>query len=90
MAHQALLPLWRKLLISTTMTTPTLTPFRVWRRRLGISTAEAAERLGYGSRQIAAWERGEDVPRRVVLLAMAAIEAGLRPISGVDGSYSRS
>jgi transcriptional regulator with XRE-family HTH domain len=54
--------------------------FRQWRKRLGLSQAALAQKLGYDSRTIRAFETGEKNPRPIVLVAMAAIEAGLSTI----------
>jgi DNA-binding transcriptional regulator YiaG len=56
-------------------------PFHQWRQHLGLTRTEAAARLGYGKRKVEAWDRGEESPRLVVRLAMAAVERGIEPIS---------
>ncbi|MFC3228775.1 helix-turn-helix domain-containing protein [Marinibaculum pumilum] len=43
---------------------------RDWRKRLGLTQAEAAERMGYGLRQWNSWENGRaDIPTAVQLAA---------------------
>ena len=49
-------------------------PFSTRRRRMGLTQAGLAGGLGLSRRQIQAYELGEEAPKRVVILAMIAIE----------------
>lgn len=55
---------------------PTLpTYLRAWRKRLGLTQAEAAEKLGVGARTYHGWEKGGPCPGEVMLrLACERIE----------------
>jgi transcriptional regulator with XRE-family HTH domain len=48
-----------------------------WRKRLGLSQAEAARILGCGHRTYQRWEAGPAFVPRCIELACAAVEAGL-------------
>jgi DNA-binding XRE family transcriptional regulator len=62
--------------------------FRSWRRKLGLTQAEAAAALGRSRRQIQDYDNGGEAPPRVVRLAMRAIqkEPGLKTYKFADGS----
>ena len=62
------------------------TPFRYWRRKMGLSQIGAAKELGYGISQIAEYDRGAVRPPFVVLRAMSAIERGIPPYSLEDAA----
>lgn len=48
----------------------TPTTLREWRKRLGLTQAEAASRMGYGARQWRKWETGAaPIPEAVQLAA---------------------
>lgn len=69
------------------MSAPTDTPLRRWRQRMGLSQRAAAEALGLALTSYQDQERGTNrrtgepirTPR-TLLLACAALEAGLAPI----------
>jgi hypothetical protein len=48
-------------------------PFLAWRRRLGLTRAEAARLLDRTERQLQVYEQARELPQ-VVLLAMTALE----------------
>lgn len=48
-----------------------------WRRRLGLSQAAAAEKLGCGRRSLQLWEAGTNEVPRYIGLAAAAIALGI-------------
>lgn len=50
---------------------------KAWRERLGLSQADAAERLGISRRQYQYYEAGEQVPPRGVRMLMTAAKNGL-------------
>lgn len=51
-----------------------------WRKRLGLTQAQAAEALTVTLRSYQYWEAGDRVPPGCLGLACAAIDAGLAPI----------
>lgn len=51
--------------------------FKEWRKRLGLSQAEAAAAIGMGLRQVQKYEHGEAEMPKTVRLAMAALSLGL-------------
>lgn len=55
--------------------------FRTLRKRLGLTQAEAAARLGVSRKHVSDIERGARVPSLTLRLAMAALARKLRPIS---------
>lgn len=69
------------------MNAPTDTPLRRWRQRMGLSQRAAAQALGMALTSYQDQERGTNrrtgqpirTPR-TLLLACAAIEAGIQPI----------
>jgi DNA-binding XRE family transcriptional regulator len=52
-----------------------------WRARLGMNKSEAARALGMSRQTLEAYERAYMEPPQYVLLACAALEEGLKPIS---------
>ncbi len=57
-----------------------MTPFRAWRKRLGMSQREAAEALGYSWTQVQKFDSGTVKPPKAVRLAMAAISLGIKDL----------
>lgn len=55
---------------------------RAWQARMGLSTRTAPELLGVARRTYMDWLSGATAISRVVALACAALEAGLRPVGG--------
>ncbi len=53
-----------------------------WRRRLGLTQQQAADRLDCGRRSLQNWERPDAVVPGYIALACAAIAHGLPPIGG--------
>lgn len=53
---------------------------------MGFSQLAAARRLGYGITKIAEYDRGEQTPPLVVLMAMSAIERNIPPFSLEDAA----
>lgn len=49
-----------------------------WRKRLGLTQAEAAQRLGCGLRSIQKWEAGKGPVPHYIALATAAVTKGLK------------
>jgi len=52
-----------------------------WRQRLGLSRRAAADAIGVSTRSVHLWETGERPVSKTVLLACAAVEAGLAPLA---------
>jgi DNA (cytosine-5)-methyltransferase 1 len=52
-----------------------MTEFSMLRQRAGLTVPQAAERLGYGERQVYRWETGESAPRKAVMETMRAMQA---------------
>jgi transcriptional regulator with XRE-family HTH domain len=44
-----------------------MTPFRAWRKRLGLTQAQAAEALGRGKRSVEVLDRAETLPKETDL-----------------------
>lgn len=51
-----------------------------WRKRLGLTQAEAAFALGCGLRSITNWEGGDSEIPRYIALACAAIKRRMKPL----------
>ncbi len=50
-----------------------------WRKRLGMSQAAAAEKLGCGRRSLQRWEDGSQAIPRYIALACSAVSLNLIP-----------
>ncbi len=65
-------------------------PIRAIRKRLGLTQAEFADKLGIGREYLSAIERGQRVPSLTLRLAVRARENGLEPIGEVAAAVEQS
>lgn len=55
----------------------TAAQFNEWRQAMGLTVAQAADRLGVSRQTANTWARGETAVPRPVVLACAALQAGI-------------